>query len=582
MRSRGSINRPRFVEVPIQPHLLFFWAYNFIYLVPLVGIYFYGYVDTGAIGQIGLDSQSLRAIWLVYAEGLAAFSLGSIFVSLVLSHLHTFNVGAEQRIPDIGITEKLGILLIAAAFIAAKAALVPLGVYHQYAFTDIEFKNSIWSFSMVCSEFVLLTATLLLFSDARRNLLGFAILSLLNCVNLLHGTRIIFVVNLLVLVMYAYMRGLLSLRRVILFGPPAFVAVLLLAYTVFMSRSGVTNDGLNAANTVSPLVYESLFSQISLRNVVNSSDIVNSTGSFSNFVSDVVLGVMPRVIVPDKDTLQYLARFFDTSEINTSFYGPIKAQLAKLWCRKVAEVNPRFLFTAKLYRAFTHSPVAVVGPTSAATIRPTDEDEARTREGLDVLAGEGRLGALLIQFPLSFKNTSLNREYLERLLHQFIEYPRVVEVRDSSWDNAETLAAFAHQNVGFCNIDQPVLGRSLAPTEHVTAAIAYIRLHGRNYDQWFDFDNRNDRYNYLYNEKELVGWKERIENVAERAETTYVITNNHFESKAGVNALELKAMITGKRVSAPPTLVRKYPELSRFADPDENSENEGPQFPLLA
>jgi hypothetical protein len=105
------------------------------------------------------------------------------------------------------------------------------------------------------------------------------------------------------------MRGLLSLRRVILFGPPAFVAVLLLAYTVFMSRSGVTNDGLNAANTVSPLVYESLFSQISLRNVVNSSDIVNSTGSFSNFVSDVVLGVMPRVIVPDKDTLQYLARF---------------------------------------------------------------------------------------------------------------------------------------------------------------------------------------------------------------------------------------------------------------------------------
>jgi uncharacterized protein YecE (DUF72 family) len=280
--------------------------------------------------------------------------------------------------------------------------------------------------------------------------------------------------------------------------------------------------------------------------------------------------------------LQYLARFFDTSEINTSFYGPIKAQLAKLWCRKVAEVNPRFLFTAKLYRAFTHSPVAVVGPTSAATIRPTDEDEARTREGLDVLAGEGRLGALLIQFPLSFKNTSLNREYLERLLHQFIEYPRVVEVRDSSWDNAETLAAFAQQNVGFCNIDQPVLGRSLAPTEHVTAPIAYIRLHGRNYDQWFDFDNRNDRYNYLYNEKELVGWKERIENVAEKAETTYVITNNHFESKAGVNALELKAMITGKRVSAPPTLVRKYPELSRFADPDENSENEGPQFPLLA
>ena len=282
--------------------------------------------------------------------------------------------------------------------------------------------------------------------------------------------------------------------------------------------------------------------------------------------------------------LEYLARFFDTTEINTSFYGPIKAQLAKLWCRRVAPVNPGFLFTAKLYRAFTHSPVPVMEPTSAATIRPTDDDEARTREGLDALAGEGRLGALLIQFPVSFKNTSLNREYLDRLLRQFIEYPRVVEVRDSSWNNPETLANFTQKNVAFCNIDQPVLGKSLAPTEHVTAPIAYVRLHGRNYSEWFDSDNRNDRYNYLYKEKELEDWKERIENVAARAQTTYVITNNHFESKAGVNALELKAMLTGKRVPAPPTLLQKYPELRRFADPAEDSDGTPPgnQFSLLA
>lgn len=265
--------------------------------------------------------------------------------------------------------------------------------------------------------------------------------------------------------------------------------------------------------------------------------------------------------------LEYLARFFDTAEINTSFYGPLKPELAKLWCRRVAPVNAKFMFTAKLYRAFTHSPIAVMEPTSAATIRPTDEDEAQTREGLDVLAGEGKLGALLIQFPVSFKNTPLNREYLDRLLRQFIEYPRVVEVRHSSWNDAGTLASFTDKNVGFCNIDQPLLGRSLSPTEHVTAPIAYVRLHGRNYDQWFDSDNRNDRYNYLYKEKELEDWKERIVHVAERALTTYVITNNHFESKAGVNALELKSMLGGKRVPAPATLVQKYPELRKFADP---------------
>jgi uncharacterized protein YecE (DUF72 family) len=286
--------------------------------------------------------------------------------------------------------------------------------------------------------------------------------------------------------------------------------------------------------------------------------------------------------------LEYLARFFDTTEINTSFYGPLKPEWAKLWCRKVAAVNKNFLFTAKLYRAFTHSPIAVMEPTSAATIRPTDEDEIRTREGLDAIAGEGRLGALLIQFPVSFKNTSLNREYLDRLLRQFIEYPRVVEVRHSSWNDAATLAAFAQKDVGFCNIDQPMLGRSLAPTEHVTAAIGYIRLHGRNYELWFadqgsDSDNRNDRYNYLYTERELASWKERIESVAGRARTTYVITNNHFESKAGVNALELKAMISGKRVLAPPTLIEKYPEMRRIADPAEDvGDDSGPRLPLRA
>src|SRR6202047_3209870 len=146
--------------------------------------------------------------------------------------------------------------------------------------------------------------------------------------------------------------------------------------------------------------------------------------------------------------LEYLARCFDMVEINTSFYGHIKPHLAKLWVRKAQAVNPDFMFTAKLHRSFTHNPMAVMEPTSAASIKPNDEDEALAREGLETLAGEGKLGALLIQFPVSFKNTSLNREYVERLIRQFIEYPRVVEVRHSSWNDAQTLASFTQEDVG--------------------------------------------------------------------------------------------------------------------------------------
>jgi uncharacterized protein YecE (DUF72 family) len=278
--------------------------------------------------------------------------------------------------------------------------------------------------------------------------------------------------------------------------------------------------------------------------------------------------------------VEYLAQFFDVVEINTSFYGPIKPHLAKVWCKKASAVNPGFLFTAKLLRSFTHSPLAVMEPTSAATIRPGESDERETREGLDAIANEGKLGALLMQFPVSFKNTSLNREYLEILLRQFIEYPRVIEVRHESWNNPETLNYFAQMNVSFCNIDQPQIGRSLAPTEHVTAPVGYVRLHGRNYDQWFDCDNRNDRYNYLYTDAELEPWKEKIEAIAGKADVTYVVTNNHFEARAGVNALQLKSMLTGKRVKAPPLLLRRYPELRKVADPAEDAES--PNLPLLA
>jgi uncharacterized protein YecE (DUF72 family) len=279
--------------------------------------------------------------------------------------------------------------------------------------------------------------------------------------------------------------------------------------------------------------------------------------------------------------LDLMAHCFDVVEINTSFYGHIKPHLAKLWVKRAVSVNPNFMFTAKLHRSFTHNPLAVMEPTSAASIRPNDEDEALAREGLESLAGEGKLGALLIQFPLSFKNTSLNREYVEQLARQFIEYPRVVEVRHDTWNNAETIDYFAQRNIAFCNIDQPQIGRSLSPTEHVTSPLGYVRLHGRNYDQWFEAEAPHDRYNYLYGEAELAGWKEKITRIAAKAEVTYVIANNHFEAKAGVNALQMRNLLTGHRVKVPEPLLKHYPELKNIADPvfpDPTSQG----LPLLA
>jgi uncharacterized protein YecE (DUF72 family) len=260
--------------------------------------------------------------------------------------------------------------------------------------------------------------------------------------------------------------------------------------------------------------------------------------------------------------LEYLAQFFDCCEINTSFYGHIRPTVGKGWCQKTAAVNPEFQFTAKLFQGFTHVPRGSRS-TSPFNLTVKPEEEKLAREGLDSIANESRLGAVLVQFPISFKNADDTRDYLFALIGKFKQYPLVLEIRHDSWNDAAILDRLAEEGVGFCNIDQPRLGKSIAATEHVTAPVGYVRLHGRNYQEWFQADNRNDRYNYLYKRKELEGWKDKITKISKQADKTFAITNNHYEGQAVVNALELKSMLSGRRVKAPKVLIDHYPEQLR-------------------
>src|SRR5579884_2223713 len=257
--------------------------------------------------------------------------------------------------------------------------------------------------------------------------------------------------------------------------------------------------------------------------------------------------------------LEYLAQFIDCCEINTSFYGHIGPNVGRSWCQKVAAVNSSFQFTAKLFQGFTHLPKGTKAP-SPFNLTVSAEDEKLAREGLDSVADEGRLGAVLVQFPISFKNEDDTRDYLFNLINKFSQYPLVLEIRHESWNDADILGRLAEAGVAFANIDQPRLGKSLRGTQHVTAQVGYVRLHGRNYKEWFQADNRNDRYNYLYKPKELEGWKEKINDISQKAEKTFVVTNNHYKGQAAVNALELKNMLSGTKVKIPEPLVEHYPE----------------------
>jgi len=262
----------------------------------------------------------------------------------------------------------------------------------------------------------------------------------------------------------------------------------------------------------------------------------------------------------------YLAEFFDTIEINTSFYNPIRPDHAAQWIERVA-ANPRFVFTAKLWQRFTHdiSP----GAGSAAIAATTAEDERAVRAGFDVLRAAGKLSAVLLQFPFSFHRTPETVADLTALLKRFADYPLVIEVRHASWQTPETFALLEECKAGFCNIDQPIIGKSLEPSAEATSPIGYVRLHGRRYDTWFTDDAAvpsHERYNYLYSTEELAPWAKRVEKVAERSREVFVITNNHYQGKGVVNALQLISILKGSKVKVPEPLRVQFPELEAIAD----------------
>ena len=260
------------------------------------------------------------------------------------------------------------------------------------------------------------------------------------------------------------------------------------------------------------------------------------------------------------DTLALVSNYFDTAEINSSFYYPPTPATARSWLKRVAH-NPNFIFTAKLHKVFTHK-----------RDKLTSKDEGAFREGLSPLMEAEKLGALLIQFPWSFKNDREERTYLNQLCERFKDYPLVVELRHESWNNARILQTLEDLGVGLCDIDQPLFANSIKPSAEVTSPIGYIRLHGRNYQNWFREEaNVVERYDYLYSRDEMEPWVERIKQVADKAKHTYVITNNHARGQSLVNAFEVLALLEEKKMPGPAKLIDSYPRLSESVEANDQS-----------
>jgi uncharacterized protein YecE (DUF72 family) len=230
---------------------------------------------------------------------------------------------------------------------------------------------------------------------------------------------------------------------------------------------------------------------------------------------------------------EFLHRYsseFGALELNTTYYRlPDRSFLEKLGDKTPDD----FKFFIKVFKGITHE-------ISEATSAQLDQ----FLDALTPLASGNKLGGILVQFPYSFHCNQQNIDYLQRLLESTGEISTVVEFRNRKWFSEQIFSMLRDVGAGFCTVDEPRLKGLLPPEPIVTSGkLGYVRFHGRNAEKWWHHKEASERYDYLYTDEELTEWRDKILEMAAKAQDTFVMFNNHRGGKAVVNARQMTALL---------------------------------------
>jgi uncharacterized protein YecE (DUF72 family) len=256
---------------------------------------------------------------------------------------------------------------------------------------------------------------------------------------------------------------------------------------------------------------------------------------------------------PKADQLEYVSAFVDCIEINSTFYRPPFERNTKSWLARTAQ-RSEFFFTAKLHESITHE-----GKIDPVVVK-------QFHEGFRPFLDAGKLKHLLAQFRYDFADGPASRQHLARIAEQFGQtFSLIVEVRHKSWEKPQSLDFLGSLGLGVANLDYPTSKQSFNLQHCTVGRAGYFRMHGRNAEKWFSKSSRDEVYNYLYNETELASIKERLDSLGKAFESLTVIANNHFRGAELANAIELKALVSGRKQPVPEGLVKTYPNLAKIA-----------------
>jgi uncharacterized protein YecE (DUF72 family) len=215
-----------------------------------------------------------------------------------------------------------------------------------------------------------------------------------------------------------------------------------------------------------------------------------------------------------KDELEYYSKYFNTVEINATFYGSFKKSVFENWASKTPE---NFVFSIKGPRFITH----------IKKIKNVNVEVTRFYESAEGLGK--KLGVVLWQFPRSFKISEDNFKKLNDFLYsQPLKIKQAIELRDESWFKVELFdllrkynAAFVINNSGKLNI-----------FEKITSDFTYLRFHGPK-----------NLYTSDYSEEELSNWAIKIKSY--KVGEVFCYFNNDSRGYAVKNARYLKRTFEG-------------------------------------
>lgn len=222
----------------------------------------------------------------------------------------------------------------------------------------------------------------------------------------------------------------------------------------------------------------------------------------------------------DAARLEYYADWFDTAELNASFYRLPSEATVQGWARRAPS---GFLFAWKVSRFITHNKKL-----------KDCADSVELVFGRMAHLGEAQ-GPALIQLPPGLHRDDARLADFLALLPKGGRH--TVEFRHPSWYDPAIFRLLADHGVALTLSDHH---HAPAPWE-VTTDWVYVRGHGPG-----------GRYYGAYPEAVLRDWAHRIEAWRAQGRDVYAYFDNDIRCAAPADALALKAMLGGGRSNAAP------------------------------